>query len=539
MSAVVYVSGVREARVPRFSAVPWRTLAVCAALAMAWHDVFFEMWLRWLPAWDQANASWSERWLGGEGYYHHGPWVALVSGIMAWRVGRDAPLRVKPTFGAALLGGAMVAAAMALLLASRVADVTFAGGFALPPALLGLVLCVGGWRMGRAYFGPIVLLVFMVPLPLISIAHLNYELKHVAASGSAALVNLLPGADVQLDGSFASWAGPQPGSMMIGEACSGLRGIVTMTWIAAVLAARRGLTRPARSTLLAAAIPAAVVINVVRVAVLLGLGRAVGVDTVAPETTAHELVGIVCFAGGIAALCAMDSLLRKADFRFPPATMHAKHDATHHAARAATPRPMPMWSLLALLAAGAGIAVIQHPRYAAEAPDFDRIPSTVALAGETFRGTDLTISEDLTDSLGQPAVLHRRYVASSGAWAFDLQIVQHTRDRRALHPPEVCLRGSGLELTDRRVIDLDHGGPSRRDTLRVTAFTAQRGEQTLPVRFVYRGSTGFTTSLLRVQADMLLTRVLGGEASGSVIRIDAADESVANLAARTLLPRIP
>ncbi|MFW5682706.1 MAG: exosortase/archaeosortase family protein [Phycisphaeraceae bacterium] len=552
MSAAVVASRVLEVGATRCRAVPWRLVVACIAVAAAWHDVFFEMWLRWLPAWNQANASWSERWLGGEGYYHHGPWVAVVSGVMAWGVWRTRwemrekekwQSHEKSTRWAMRCGVSMIAVGMSTLLLSRVADVTFLGGFALPPVLLGMCLYAGGWRMGRAYLGPISLLMFMVPLPLISIAHLNYELKQFAASGAVTLINLLPGPGVRLDGSFASWAGPQPGGMMIGEACSGLRGIVTMTWIAAVLAARRGLDWPARGTLLAAAIPAALAINLVRVAALLGLGRAVGVKAVAPETTAHDLVGVVCFAIGIAALCGLDVLLRKraAPSRPLPTFFptRAKRTSASLPPRPASPRPAPAWPLLSLLCVAIAIAMIQHPQHAAEAPDFNRIPSTVTIAGTTFHGSDLVIPQQLIESLGHPAMLHRRYATPSGAWAFDLQIVQHTRDRRALHPPEVCLRGSGLELTDRRVIDLHPTGHHDLDTLRVTAFTAHREAKPYPVRVVYRSSAGFTTSSLLVHADMLRSRVLGGEARGAVIRIDAADETVANLAAETLLPRIP
>jgi EpsI family protein len=402
-----------------------------------------------------------------------------------------------------------------------------------------MVLCAGGWRMGRAYFAPIVLLLFMVPLPLISIAHLNYELKHLAASGAVALVNVLPGPAVRLDGSMANWAGPQPGRMLIGDACSGLRGIVAMTWIAAVLAARRGLTPLARGSLLAAAIPTALAINLVRVAMLLGIGRAVGVDAVAPDTTAHDLVGIACFAVGIAALCGMDTLLRNLTLPFDHQSTRSERGRTSRADHLASPRPMPAWSLVSLLGAGLVIAVIQHPQHAAEAPDFDRIPSAVALAGETFHGTDMAIPEHLVDYLGNPAMLHRRYLTPEGTWAFDLQIVQHTHDRRALHPPEVCLRGSGMELTDRRVITLPRDAPAADDPIRVVAFTAKRDQQTYPVRFVYRSGDVFTSSLLRVQAGMLATRLVGRNASGAVIRIDAASERLADRAAATLLPHFP
>lgn len=552
MSATVEANRLLKFRVQTWRTVPWRMLTVCVALAVAWYEVFAEMWLRWLPAWNRTGVSWSERWLGGEGYYHHGPWVAVVSGVMAWgvwRTGRNRSEREKresrsnSTRGAMRFGVALIAVGMSALLLSRVADVTFLGGFALPPVLLGMVLYAGGWRKGRAYLGPISLLMFMVPLPLVSIAHLNYELKHLAASGAVALVNALPGPAIRLDGSMASWAGPQPGEMLIGEACSGLRGIVTVTWIAAVLAARRGLDWPARSALLAVAIPAALAINIVRVAALLGLGRAVGVDAVAPETTAHDLVGIICFAIGIAAFCGMDVLLRKRAAPAPPSPAlcptQAKPTPAALTPRTASPRPAPTLSLLSLLGAAIGIAMIQHPQHAADAPEFDRIPTTLTIAGVNFHGTDLDIPEDLIQSLGQPAIMHRRYRTPGGAWAFDLQIVQHTNDRRALHPPEVCLRGSGLELTNRRDIELHTAGRDSSAPLRVAAFTAHRGETAYPVRVVYRSSTGFTTSSLAVHADMLRSRLLGGETRGSVIRIDAADEKIATLAAETLLPHVP
>lgn len=520
---------------PRFQAWPWRTILLGAAITTAWHDVLTEMWLRWLPAWNRAGASWSERWIGGEGYYHHGPFVLLVSLAMAWRIHRDGEATARPTRGARRSGVLMIAGAMSVLLISRVADVTFVGGFALPAVLLGWVLCVGGWRMGRAYLGPIALLLFMVPLPLIAVSHLNYELKHLAASGSVALVNLLPGWGVRLDGSVASWSGEPPGTLLIGEACSGLRGIVTMSWIAAVLAVRRGLSPLARLTLLAVAIPASIGINVARVAALLSIGRATGVETIAPDTTMHELVGIVCFAGGIVALCGIDALFRRC-----AATPSRKRSNPEAQLPHATPhRSIPAWSLAAFACAAIGIASIQHPAQAADEYSFQHIPARLSLAGVTLESSDLAIAENLTDHLGRPAMLHRRYVTAEGDWAFDLQIVRHTRDRRALHPPEVCLRGSGLELTDRRVITLLGDASATHDPIRVVGLQAKRGEQAYPVRFVYHSNAGFTTSLLRIQTDMFIARVLGRDATGAMIRIDASNQRTADRAAATLLPHYP
>jgi len=228
----------------RAQAVVWAGAAVLLA-AMYW-DVGGYFWQRWLQ----------------EDTYHHCLFVPPVVGWLIWSR-REALAKLRPTAdwrGAVLLG----AGALLYVVAMRV-GVRVAIGFSFPLIIAGLIWASLGSRfLGKLWY-PVVLLLFVVPVPKHILGHLGMPLQVTSAAGAAKAAHLL-GLPVVHDGINLTLNGH---TYVIAEACSGLNSLLALVFAAAVLVEVMGVRSTARLVLLLS--PAVVLAgNIVRlVSVLL------------------------------------------------------------------------------------------------------------------------------------------------------------------------------------------------------------------------------------------------------------------------------
>ncbi len=243
-----------------------------------------------------------DRWGEEGGYYLHGFLVPPAAAWLAWRRRREAGWGER---GALWPGLTVVAAGALLQVPAAVLEVHFVSAIAFLVALTGLVVAGGGVRALRAWAGPLALLVFMVPMPLQAVAHLNLALKLAAASAAVEAAQTL-GIVVVRDGAAIVLEGGE--SLVVGTVCSGLRFLVSLTALGAFVALASSLPALRRWALFAASIPIAFLANVLRILALLVLADRSGVA--ATEGTPHDISGVLLFAVALGALLGLESLLR-------------------------------------------------------------------------------------------------------------------------------------------------------------------------------------------------------------------------------------
>lgn len=137
-------------------------------------------------------------------------------------------------------------------------------------ALGAVVLLLGGWRLVRYTWLPIVFLVFSVPLPRRYYVGMTIPMRKMAATVATALLNLLDGVEATASGVVIDvvYKGrPLEPALDVAEACSGMR--LLMAFLALGVAMAYLHYRPLwqRLVLLASTIPIAVLCNIIRVAV--------------------------------------------------------------------------------------------------------------------------------------------------------------------------------------------------------------------------------------------------------------------------------
>lgn len=205
-------------------------------------------------------------------------------------------------------GAGIAAAGLLLLVIGQLGAEQFLTRISLPVFLSGAVLFLLGWPQLRALLLPLVLLSVAIPLPAIMVTQVSVPLQFVA---SAAAERLLNGAAVPVfrDGNVLVLPNA---TLQVAEACSGVRSLATLLALSILLARGMTISGWARVLIVLGAIPAAVAVNALRVAI-----TATGTywyGSRAAEGLAHEAIGLLMFIVAFAIVGTWGRLLRRFDF---------------------------------------------------------------------------------------------------------------------------------------------------------------------------------------------------------------------------------
>ena len=219
----------------------------------------------------------------------HGLFAPVVALYIAWER-RD--LLLKPgapsTWSLPLLG---IAAGLGVV--ASLAMSSTLSRFAFLISLAGCLLLVGGGRALRGLLFPLGLLLFTFPIPDVFYGQITQPLQLLATRLSEFLLELF-GYSVLRDGNVLQLTHM---SLSVVEACSGLRSLVTLSFFCLVYSYffERRLWMRVGTTLLA--IPAAILVNGLRITATGALGQH---DPVWTKGTYHESIGWVAFFMGAA-----------------------------------------------------------------------------------------------------------------------------------------------------------------------------------------------------------------------------------------------
>jgi len=215
----------------------------------------------------------------------HGFLVPLVAGYIAWQR-RDtlAALPLKPAWwGLALLAWGGLQAWVGMLGAEL-----FLQRSAVLISLVGLLLVLGGTAFVRALTFPLLLLPFMIPIPAVIYNQITFPLQ-LFASRVAEFVLGLIGIPVLRDGNILELASQK---LSVAEACSGIRSLLSLTFLALVYGYFFEKRVWMRWVLFAATIPIAIIANAGRVTIT---GILSEIDTSLAGGFFHSLEGWIIF----------------------------------------------------------------------------------------------------------------------------------------------------------------------------------------------------------------------------------------------------
>lgn len=155
--------------------------------------------------------------------------------------------------------------------------------------LWGCIIFLFGFAIFRACLFPLLILFFMIPVPSQFIAVLTMPLQLFVSKASVGLISLVD-IPIYREGNIIHF--PQ-GTFEVAQACSGLRSIMTMLTLGAVMAYFTLRSNLLRCVLFLLAIPIAIAVNILRVFVLVAAFYFLSIDL--SKGTLHTITGLAIF----------------------------------------------------------------------------------------------------------------------------------------------------------------------------------------------------------------------------------------------------
>ena len=243
-----------------------------------------------------------DNWNLPDSYYMHGYLIPPVSLFFVWQ--KRQILLAEPCRPNGW-GYILIVFACVLLILGDFLGLRIAGQLAIIPMLAGLILIFLGSRHLIALWFPLVFLIMMIPIPPSLTQSIALRIKLIAADSAVALGRLVTLPLVR-DGSFVHFRNDQ---LLIGEVCGGLRSLIALLAVGAIVSYLSQAQNWARVVLFLTSAPIALIANIVRilflcvVAYFWGSQRVVGV--------VHDASGLLIFLIAFILLFSVDSLLKR------------------------------------------------------------------------------------------------------------------------------------------------------------------------------------------------------------------------------------
>lgn len=241
-----------------------------------------------------------ERWSVKDTYYSHGFLIPFISLYIVWLKREELS---KNKINSSSLGWLIFLGNMLIHLVCVRFRISFLSGFSFIGALAGLVLLFLGKDYLKKLIFPILFLSFMVPMPMVAIANLSFRLKIFAAQVSTFIINRL-GVPAIREGSVIK---TQHSYVMVEDPCSGIRSLIALIALGALMAYFSGLTKKKKIVLFISSIPIAVSTNIIRIIALTLASEMYG-DKFATGTF-HNIMGVLVFVFAFAGLALVAKLL--------------------------------------------------------------------------------------------------------------------------------------------------------------------------------------------------------------------------------------
>ena len=252
------------------TALPWTRLAVFGALVLlCYAPILRRLAIQWMNDPDVG----------------HGFFVPLVSGYIIWQR-RDQLLMLEPRPNP--WGLVVVAWGGLQMMVGVLGSDLFTSRTAFIITIIGIVLTLGGTPFIRKLTFPLFLLFLMVPIPTVVFNELTFPLQMLASRLAAAALGVL-GIPVLRDGNILELPN---GRLSVVEACSGIRSLLSLTFLSLVYGYFFEKKTWVRVALFLATIPVAILANGSRVTVT-GILYEIRPDLA--DGFFHESTGLVIF----------------------------------------------------------------------------------------------------------------------------------------------------------------------------------------------------------------------------------------------------
>jgi exosortase D (VPLPA-CTERM-specific) len=466
-----------------------------------------------LPFWDGLSVLW-DYWIEIPEYSH----CLLIPPIAAFLIYQQKDRLERVTFSGSWWGVALLLLGGALLVLGQLGTVYTIVQYAYLISLYGLVLAFLGWPACRLIAVPLLILLFMIPLPAFFLNNLSTKLQLLSSQIGVGFIRLF-GISVFLEGNVIDLGGYK---LQVAEACSGLRYLFPLMTMGFLMAYFYKGAIWKRILLFLSSIPITVLMNSLRVGII-----GVTVEhwgTRMAEGFLHEFQGWVIFMLSAALLLGEVALLNAIGRK--SGTWRQLFGVE---LPASTPAGVPLRTRqppASFLAAGGLlvcliVATLVIPRPAEVIParwSFAQFPMELG----RWRGSRQSLEAIFTDQLQMDDYVLADYVNDEGGAAnFYVSWYNSQRKGEAVHSPRACLPGGGWQIEDfaqrtLRGVAID-GQP-----LRINRAVVQLGNQRELVYYWFQQRGRIIDSEFAVKLYLFWDAVTRHRTDGAMVRLITA-----------------
>lgn len=385
--------------------------------------------------------------------YSHGVLIPFLSLYLIWRQ-RD-ELRTLQ-FTGSWYGLIVIALGLLMWLVGDLAAIYWIVQYGFLVALYGVVLALTGAKVFRRLWMPLLILVFMVPLPAFFNNSLSLQMQLWSSWLGVAFIRLA-GISVYLEGNVIDLG---PMQLQVAEACDGLRYLFPLMTLAFVMAHLFQAPFWKRLVLFVASVPIAIVMNSLRIGAI-----GITVEYWGPrmaEGLLHDFEGWVVFMFSTAALLGVAALLARTHRpRVPLGDMFSPPPAP------AKPVPGPeRQQLPAQFLAATALVALAAVAHVALPPRVEITPDRESLTGFPESFGSWNGRHDSLDGIYQDALQLDDYLFANyhdgGKLPINLYVAWYGSQRsgRSVHSPRACIPGGGWVIRsfeERRLPGGPHG----------------------------------------------------------------------------------
>lgn len=253
--------------------------------------------LTFLPVWKNLVTAW----LNSDDY-SHGFFIVPICGYIIWqkkRIFKEIPLSTS------WWGLSLVVFGLFLYLFAHYGEISTLASFSMVVMFCALVIFLYRPRMFKELLFPLAFLLFMIPFPSQIYSQLTIPLQLFVTKVSVWFTANV-GIPIYREGNVIHLPDR---TMQVVQACSGLRSMLSILPLSAVLAYLTIKSNPLRWTLFLSGIPTALVVNIVRVVLLVMAYYYFNFDLAVGST--HTIFGIFIFMLALIILFAIRGILLK------------------------------------------------------------------------------------------------------------------------------------------------------------------------------------------------------------------------------------
>jgi len=246
-----------------------------------------------------------ERFTATDSYYSHGFLIPLVTIFLIWQ--KRTKLKLLPV-NVSVLGLLLLVLGLSFHLLSILMEVYFTSGFSILMVLFGLSLFLFGKEITRELSFPLCFLIFMLPLPLVAVNAISFPMRLFATKAAVKFLGVFNLPIIQKG--FEIYF-PQ-GVLVVGNPCSGLRSLIAFMALGTIFAYYLKANYKRKLSLVALAIPIAILSNIGRIILLSLISYIYGTEVAMGFF--HEFSGILVFVIGFICLVAVKGGLECRDY---------------------------------------------------------------------------------------------------------------------------------------------------------------------------------------------------------------------------------